>query len=68
MYILAKTLSVIGKILVAYAAVKVHHRVMKEHQIDVQVFKSMRKEQKLAVFGIVFIFFGYLLDIIDHTS
>jgi uncharacterized membrane protein len=57
------TLDVIGKILIAFTAIMVHHRVLNEHQIDKVVFKSMRREQKLAVLGIAFVIVGYVLQV-----
>ena len=33
----------IGKVLIAYMALMVHHRVKKEHQIDNLVFKIMQR-------------------------
>ncbi len=58
---IAETLDVIGVLLIAYTALKVHHRVWKSHHIDNSVFKAMRKEQLLGVTGIILIVSGYLL-------
>lgn len=60
---LGKTLDVLGKILIAYTAIMVHHRFRKEHKIDEFVFSEMRKEQVLGVVGIVLIIVGYLLEV-----
>lgn len=57
------TLDLIGKILIAFTAIKVHHRVMKEHRIDKQVFKEMKLEQIVGIIGIVLIIAGYLLQL-----
>lgn len=57
------TLDVIGKILVAYAAIAVHRRFWKEHKIDEFVFKAMRREQITGIIGIIFIIIGFLLQI-----
>jgi len=37
--ILARTLDVAGKLMVAYTAIAVHHRVRKDHKIDKDVIK-----------------------------
>lgn len=57
------TLGTIGKLLIAYTAVAVHYRVRKEHKIDQQVFKTMKKEQWYGFAGITLIIAGYLLEI-----
>lgn len=57
------TLGTIGKLLIAYTAIMVHHRVRKEHKIDDKVFRMMRMEHVLGLLGISFIVIGYLLEI-----
>lgn len=61
--VLGFTLESIGKILVAYTAIAVHHRFRKEHKVDEQVFKTMRKEQYLGIAGIVLLVIGYFLQL-----
>ncbi|MDP4007143.1 MAG: hypothetical protein Q8P55_00910 [bacterium] len=56
------TLDVIGKVLVAFTALMVHHRFRKEHKVDEQVFRSMRREQVMGILGIILIVAGYLLQ------
>jgi len=57
------TLDVIGKILVAYTAIMVHYRFWKEHKIDEKVFRTMKQERTIAIFGVGLIIIGYLLQI-----
>ena len=57
------TLETIGKILVAYTALRVHHRVWKEHSINKGVFRAMRREQIVGIIGIAFIVVGYVIQI-----
>lgn len=57
------TLDVIGKIMVAYTAIAVHHHVWKEHKIDKAVFAAMKNEQIIGIIGIVLIVIGYLLQL-----
>jgi len=57
----ALTSDVIGKVLIAYTAIRVHYRFRKEHKIDKKVFKAMRKEQNLGVLGIILIVIAYLI-------
>lgn len=63
MEILGFTLDVVGKLIIAYTAIAVHHRFRKEHRIDEKVFKTMRREQVMGVLGIVLIISGYFLQL-----
>lgn len=63
MEFLGFTLDVIGKIMVAFTAVMVHHRFLKEHKVDEKVFRIMRREQIVGITGIVLIVIGYLLQL-----
>ncbi len=42
----AFTLDAIGKVIIAYTVIMVHHRFWKEYKIDIHVFQEMRREQK----------------------
>tara|TARA_B100001971_G_C17987727_1_gene430736 strand:+ start:420 stop:629 length:210 start_codon:yes stop_codon:yes gene_type:complete len=57
------TLDVIGKVMVAFTAIMVHHRFRKEHKIDERVFQTMRREQVVGIIGIGFIVLGFLLQV-----
>ena len=57
------TLDLFGKILVAYTALMVHHRVWQEHKIDEQVFKVMHKERILGFLGISLMIVGYAIQL-----
>ena len=63
MELIGFTLDVIGKIMVAFTAIMVHHRFRKEHKIDERVFKSMRREQFIGIIGIALIVFGFFLQL-----
>ena len=56
-------LDVIGKLLVAYTAIAVHHRFLKEHKVDAALFKVMRKEQIIGLIGVVLIIIGFFLQL-----
>jgi hypothetical protein len=60
---IALTLEFIGTILVAYAALKVHHRFLSEHKVDEKVFNSMKRERRLGVLGVVLVAIGYVLQV-----
>ena len=57
------TIEVIGKLLIAFTAIMVHHRFLKEHRIDKAVFRTMRKEQVVGIIGVVFIVVGYFIQL-----
>jgi len=59
---IGSTLDVIGKIMVAFTAIMVHHRFRREHKIDEKVFRAMRREQVIGIGGITLIILGYLLQ------
>lgn len=62
------TIDVIGKILVAYTALRVHYIVREEHKIDKVVFRTMRKEHRLGLIGIGLILLGYFLQVPGKLS
>lgn len=57
------TLDIIGKVMVAFTAIMVHHRFLQEYKIDKKVFRSMRREQVIGVIGIILIIAGYVLQL-----
>ncbi len=54
-------LEVIGTVLIAYAALRVHHRFLHEHAVDEQVFKTMKVEQRIGVSGVILVITGFIL-------
>jgi hypothetical protein len=61
---IALTFEAIGTLLIAWAALSVHHRVLNEHKIDAKVFRTMSVEQKLGGLGILMITIAYLLNVL----
>jgi len=57
------TLHVMGTVFVAYAALRVHHRVLNEHKIDKKVLQTMHLEQVIGWTGIGMIIIGYFISI-----
>lgn len=56
-------LDVIGKVMVAYAAIKVHRRFWKEHKVDEFVFKAMKREQIIGIAGVILIIISFLMQL-----
>ena len=54
----------VGKLLVSFTAIMVHHRVLGEHKIDEEVFREMKREQKLGIMGVSLIVIGSGLEIL----
>lgn len=63
MLFLIYTLDFIGTILIAVAALSVHHRVLNEHEVDAKVFRTMKFEQKLGIFGVLCVIAAYILKL-----
>lgn len=58
------TLDAAGTICIAFAALGVHRRVLSERKIDRHVFRVMKLEQGLGVFGILCIALSYIIKIL----
>lgn len=57
------TLGTFGKIVLGITVVSVHWKIVKEHKIDGAVLKEIRKERNFAIFAILCILVGYMLEI-----
>lgn len=57
------TLGTIGKLMIGFTAIMVHYRFRKEHKIDAAVFRSMKREQVVAIIGIFLIMIGYFMEL-----
>ena len=60
---IALTLTMVGTIFIAYAALRVHHRVLGEHKIDQRVLKTMRIEQVVGWAGVFMVIAGYIITV-----
>lgn len=56
-------LDVAGKVMVAYTAIRVHHRFWQEHAVDEKVFAEMKNEQIIGIIGIALIIAGFALQL-----
>lgn len=52
-----------GTLLVAYAALRVHHRFRHEHKVDDEVFNAMTFELKWGIVGIFLVIVGFILQV-----
>lgn len=58
------TIETVGTLLIAWAALRVHHRFLNEHKISNRVFMVMQIEQKLGILGMFLVLAGYILKLI----
>ena len=65
MELIIATLDVIGTVLIGWAALRVHHRVLYEHKIDDKVMQVMRVEQRLGMLGIILVILSFALHILQ---
>ncbi|MCP6726491.1 MAG: hypothetical protein KJI69_00400 [Patescibacteria group bacterium] len=63
MELIGFTLDIIGKVMIAFTALMVHHRFSKEHKIDEKVFSEMKREKIVGILGILFMILGFLLQL-----
>ena len=52
-----------GGILVGYTAIRVHHRIRQERDIDAEVLQEIGHEERLGKFGILLILIGFALEL-----
>lgn len=60
----SETLEVVGTLLIAWAALRAHHRVLYEHTITPRVLHLMRIEQKFGLLGMALLLAGYALHVL----
>lgn len=63
MELVIKTIDIVGKVMIAFTAIMVHHRVLAEKRVDAKVLVEMRHEQIIGVIGVILIILAYLLEI-----
>jgi len=58
------TLDTLGKIMLGITVLMVHWHVLKEHKIDADVLRAMKRERALALLAILLIIAGYVLQLL----
>jgi hypothetical protein len=64
--LIASILEFIGTVMIAFTALRVHHRVLMEHRIDDKVFGMMKREQLIGFVGVAILSTGFILSLISH--
>lgn len=62
--ILSLVFDTLGTLMIAFAALKVHHRVLNEHKVDKRVFKIMKREQYVGVVGICLVLCSFVIELV----
>lgn len=57
-----------GTLMIAYAALSVHHRVLHQHTIDDSVFASMKREQRIGKIGVLLVLIGFVLQLLHFLT
>ena len=57
------TLGIVGKVLLGITVIMVHSKITHEKRIDGLVLMEMRREQRLALVGIILMVIGYVLEL-----
>lgn len=65
-FFIVTSLDTLGKVMVAFTALRVHHRVLIDRQLDKKVFIEIRHEQIIGIFGVLFILVAYGMKLFDH--
>lgn len=61
--IIADSLEFVGGLMIAFAALRVHHRFLNEHQVDDLVFNIMKREQRIGIVGVILLTMGFFLNL-----
>lgn len=62
--IIGAVLEYTGTVMIAFTALKVHHRVLKEHRVDDKVVQIMLREQRIGILGVTLLTLGFILSLI----
>lgn len=68
LFTIGLVLDTTGKIFIGLAVLMVHRHVFKEHKIDADVLRAMRKEWTLTIVGILLIVIGAIMQLIFHLK
>lgn len=66
LFFLGSTISMIGNVMLGVSVILVHAKIIHEHKIDGKVLSGMKHERYVAIFAIVLIIIGYIVELLDH--
>jgi len=60
---ISTTCTFLGTLMIAFAALRVHHRVLHDHKIDGPVFKDLQREMTVGMLGVLLTVIGYMIEL-----
>ena len=66
LFTIGLVLDTTGKVFIGLAVLMVHRHIFKEHKVDAEVLRAMRKELVLTLSGILLIIIGAILQLLFH--
>ena len=63
--IISVSLEFLGTLLIGLAVLRVHTKLKREHKIDDVVSRSIQRERKYTIIGLVLITLGFILQLIN---
>jgi quinol-cytochrome oxidoreductase complex cytochrome b subunit len=67
-FVLGLTLKTLGEVIIGFAVISVHLRIIKEHKLDRKVYRSIRNEKFWGSIGVLFVIAGYIIEVASYTS
>ena len=64
--VIGTTLDFIGTIMLGYTVLAVHWHIVKEHRLDQDVFRAIKKERIIGFSGLLLIAIGFLLQVYSY--
>ncbi|GEM_PF-2756067 len=65
--IFGHTSEMVGTVMLAFAALRVHGRELQEGKIDAAVRRAIQRERRVGMLGVMLIVLGYLITMIAKT-
>lgn len=63
LFLIGITLSLLGKLCIAFAVLSAHSTIQHEHRIDKKVIHSFQREKIITLIGIALLIIGYLCEV-----
>ena len=65
--IIGITIGTIGKVLLGVAVFRVHWHIAKEHKIDGDVIRAIKRERIITLLGVMGIIAGYVFEMLFYS-
>jgi hypothetical protein len=64
-YLIGEIFQALGTIMIGIMALRVHDKLLHDKHLDRNVFKRMRREQRIGKIGVALIAIGFVIKAID---